>query len=90
MAKNLLGSILGALLKTAAGTPKKKTTRTTASNAAGSNAGQGASAKPKSATALYEGMSPKMKKQAEEVWNKPTKLPKGWETTKSETIYSSK
>jgi hypothetical protein len=84
MAKNLLGSILGALLKTAAGTPKKKTTRTTASNAAGP------SAKPKSATELEKNFSPKMKKLTEEVWNKPTTAPKGWTTTKSETIYSSK
>jgi len=84
MAKNLLGSILGSLLKTAVGTPRKKTTRTTASNVAGS------SAKPRNAAELEKNFSPKMKKLTEEVWNKPTKLPKGWETTKSETIYSSK
>ena len=84
MAKNLLGSILGALLKSAAGTPKKKTMGTTASKAAGP------SAKPKNAAELSKNFSPKMKKLTDEVWNKPTTLPKGWETTKSETIYSSK
>ena len=89
MAKNLLGSILGALLKTAVGTPRKKMARTTASKATASNAA-GSSAKPRSTAELEKNFSPKMKKLTEEVWNKPTSAPKGWTTTKSETIYSSK